>query len=81
METLLVAVCDITHVQPLSKMHMLQMNPIHIHYPSAMKDILILSSHLKLGFQNGHIRSGFPNKSSVHSSSSTHVTCPLTRSH
>jgi hypothetical protein len=39
-----------------------QIDPVHAPHPTSRRCILILSSHLRLGFPSGLLPSGFPTK-------------------
>jgi len=48
---------------PPQSVHILShSNPVHAPYPTSLRSILILSSHLRLGLPSGLFPSGFPNK-------------------
>jgi hypothetical protein len=51
-----------------------QLNPVHATHPTALRSILILSSHLRLGLPSGRFPSGFPTKMRLFSP--IRATCP-----
>ena len=44
-----------------------QLDPVYAPHPTSWNSILILSSHLHLGFPSGLLPSGFPTKTAIHS--------------